>query len=268
MGTLNSRGMSILSVLFLIAVTSAILSGFISMILNQNKESQSIAELMTMEDFERSLTAALSDKKVCSFIMGGHIFNSAHATAAVPYVRDIGATPVYASMISTGIPGVLLTQKGQRIHPSNDKITVESIRYELFPGRIVGTTGLFYGQWVISLDSTKAIRRYKPVILESSALIDMTDPDNAIITNCFGYNENAVITQSCPDGMAVNGYTSAGTIKCKNNHPPRCPAGQLYSGMNNDGSVRCINQVQVGSCPSGQVMIGIDDDLTPQCRNL
>ncbi len=268
MGNMNQKGTSIISVLILIGVSSAIISGLVSMILNQNKDLQSVAELIIIQDFERSLSAALSDKKVCSFIMAGTIFNSAQATAAVPHTIDIGNKPVYASILSPTEPGVLLTQKGQKIHSSNNNLKVDSIRYELFPGQVIGTTGLFYGQWIINFDTTKAIRRYKPLVLESSAIIDMTDPDNATITNCFGYNKNAVITQSCPSGMALNGYTSTGAIKCKNNHPPRCPTGQLYSGINNDGSIRCINQIRIGLCPSGQVMTGIDDDFTPQCRNL
>ena len=101
----NKKGLSILEVLIAGGIMAIVMAGFSSMMMNQNKETKAISELLSAQDLLKSMIGSLAKGDVCLYILSTKTFNASQVVAGNPQEIDIGNQPIYSSMTAFGIPG-------------------------------------------------------------------------------------------------------------------------------------------------------------------
>ncbi len=179
MKPLNQKGISIIEVLIATGIMAIVMAGFSSMLLNQNKETKSVSEVLAGLDLQKNLIIVLAEGSVCNHILNNPAqltFNS----SALPQTI-IPTLPIYASMVS-GTPGVVVAQIGQQASVYSTTMIIKSIRLNIISGS--GTT--YTGNWVIDFDETKSVRPHKPIAIGAVLNVDNTVPAATKITGCMG----------------------------------------------------------------------------------
>ena len=175
----NKDGITILETLIAIGIMSIMMVGFLSMISNQQKETKSVSEILAGLDLQKNLISVLAEGSVCNHILNNPTqltFNSNNLPQTIT-----PSLPIYAS-VTSGIPGVIIAQVGQRASVYSPSMVIKSIVLNITNGS--GTT--YTGNWIIDFDETKSVRPHKPVTVSTILKVDSSAPGNTKITGCMG----------------------------------------------------------------------------------
>lgn len=265
---LNAKGFSLVTILAVGAVVAIIAGTITKTITDLQKQSKAVSEILSIQEYERRVSASLFDKDLCPYIFSSYTFDSNRIVVGKQSTLfELGNSPIYASMVNSTTPGPVLIKKGDPISSYIKTIKLLNTKFEIFGGTVAGTTGKFNARWIFEFDSTQAQRKVKPLFIYSIVTADVSTPEAAKIKDCFIDVKHSIFKQSCPPGQVIKGYDGNGIIQCVLNHFT-CPVGQLFSKVDSSGNPVCIDQIQVGGCLSGQVISGIFKDKQPQCRNM
>lgn len=207
----NKKGLSILETLIAIGIMAILMVGFSSMILNQQKETKSVSEILAGLDLQKNLISVLAEGSVCNYILNNPTqltFNSSSLPETIT-----PSLPIYAS-VASGVPGVVVAQVGQTASVYSSSMVIKSIRLDITNGS--GST--YTGNWIIDFDETKSVRPHKPVAITAILNVDNSVPAAAKITGCMGSGaggSNAFV-QKCGPNEVMNGYNADGSIACEN----------------------------------------------------
>lgn len=230
---LNQNGMSILETLIAFGIMAILMAGFSSMILNQQKETKYVAEMLAGLDLQKNLINVLADGSVCKYILNNPTelkFNSNNLPRTIK-----PSLPIYAG-VPSGTPGVAVAQVGKPASAYSSSMVVKSIELEI----ISGTGSSFTGNWIIDFDETKSVRTHKPITVSAILYADISDPSNAKITDCMssGPEQFVNVNISIPMGT-VNldtylppGYKAAFLTSCGNGTSMDGMQVAYYSGGN------------------------------------
>ncbi|PWU14723.1 MAG: hypothetical protein C5B49_12715, partial [Bdellovibrio sp.] len=164
----------------------------------ESAETIALAEKLAALDLKRTLTAALADGKVCSFVLndlslnpgGRRTFNINLVTATNPQVIPLATTtPLYAS-IDNGTPGPIVTQATLPASVLSSTLTVSSIQLSI--GTCATSTCL--GSWVVAFGNSSSALNVKPISISTRLTVDPTNPAKTTIVSCQGGGTSA----SCP----------------------------------------------------------------------
>ena len=176
---INQKGVTIVETLVAIGIMAIMMVGFSSMLLNQQKETKSVSEILAGLDLQKNLISALADGSVCNHILNNPTqltFNSNNLP------RDLfPSLPIYASVVS-GVVGAVIAQEGQPASVFSTSMVVKDIRLNITSGS--GST--YTGNWIIDFDETKSVRPHKPVTVSTILKVDSSAPGNTKITGCMG----------------------------------------------------------------------------------
>ncbi len=162
------------------------MAGFASMMLNQNKETRAVAEILSAQDLMKSMIGSLAKGDVCYYILSTKTFNANQVVAGNPQIIDIGTQPIYSSMAASGTPGPVLIKKGDRASAYTSSLEVESIQFEITNGTITGPQGNFQGRWVVNFDGSKSVRKLRPLSVTAVITANTTNPAMAGTISCLG----------------------------------------------------------------------------------
>ncbi len=189
-----------------------IMVGFSSMILNQQKETKSVSEILAGLDLQKNLISVLAEGSVCNHILNNPTqltFNS----SALPQTLT-PSLPIYASVMS-GTPSVVVAQVGQSASVYSSSMVIKSIKLNITNGS--GST--YKGDWIVDFDETKSVRPHKPVTVTAVLTVDSTIPTATKIVACMGNGTGGggnAFVQKCAANEVMNGYNSDGSIACEN----------------------------------------------------
>ncbi len=227
----NKKGISIIETLIAVGIMAIVMVGFSSMILNQQKETKSVSEILAGLDLQKNLISALADGSVCNHILNNPTqltFNSNNLP------RDLEPSlPIYASVVS-GVVGSVIAQEGQPASVYSSSMVVKSIRLNITSGS--GST--YTGNWIIDFDETKSVRPHKPITVSTILNVDSSAPGNTKIIGCMGSqgaklnrmvsaNGSDAIVYCASDEIATGGggYCTAGATACRILNPRTSPDG-------------------------------------------
>ncbi len=182
----NPKGLSIIEVLVATGIMAILMAGFASMMLNQNKETRAVAEILSAQDLMKSMIGSLAKGDVCYYILSTKTFNANQVVAGNPQLIDIGNQPIYSSMAASGTPGPVLIKKGDKASAYTSSLEVESIQFEITSGTVTGVQGNFQGRWIVNFDGTKSVRRLKPLSVTAVITANTTVPTAAGTISCLG----------------------------------------------------------------------------------
>ena len=182
----NPKGLSIIEVLVAAGIMAILMAGFSSMMLNQNKETRAVAEILSAQDLMKSMIGSLAKGDVCYYILSTKTFNANQVVAGNPQIIDIGTQPIYSSMAASGTPGPVLIKKGDKASAYTSSLEVESIQFEITSGTVTGVQGNFQGRWIVNFDGTKSVRRLKPLSVTAVITANTTVPTAAGTISCLG----------------------------------------------------------------------------------
>ena len=182
----NKQGLSIIEVLVATGIMAILMAGFASMMLNQNKETRAVAEILSAQDLMKSMIGSLAKGDVCYYILSTKTFNANQVVAGNPQIIDIGNQPIYSSMAASGTPGPVLIKKGDKASAYTSSLEVESIQFEITSGTITGPQGNFQGRWIVNFDGSKSVRRLKPLSVTAVITANTTVPTTAGTISCLG----------------------------------------------------------------------------------
>jgi prepilin-type N-terminal cleavage/methylation domain-containing protein len=258
----NGNGFTLVEILVALGLLGGLAVAFSSMISNQVKETKSATETLAILDFQKSLTGALADGNVCTYILNNPTqatFDSTNLPQTV-----IPSLPIYSGVTlgSPVVPGPVLAEAGKSVSSLMGALKIKSIRLDI----VSGAGNYYMGHWLVEFDASNLTREKKPVTVSSILLVDPTVPTSARIKGCVGSNMLTHSTQSCDPGEVVTGFDEDGAIICSQNHVS-CPAGQAMNGVGDDGNPICVAIVKPGVCPPGQYMTTISQTDVPKCEN-
>lgn len=187
--------------------------GFSSMILNQQKETKSVSEILAGLDLQKNLISVLAEGSVCNYILNNPAQLTFNSSALPQTITP--SLPIYAS-VTSGTPGVAVAQVGQPASVYSSSMLVKSIKLNITNGS--GTT--YTGNWIIDFDETKSVRPHKPVAIAAILNVDNTVPAATKIVACMGNGTGAAgsnaFVQKCGVNEVMNGYNADGSIACEN----------------------------------------------------
>ncbi len=230
----NKKGVTIIETLVAIGIMAIVMVGFSSMILNQQKETKAVSEVLAGLDLQKNLISALADGSVCNHILNNPTqltFNSNN----LPRVLT-PSLPIYASVVS-GVPSAVVAQVGQPASVYSTSMVVKSVRLNITSGS--GST--YTGNWIIDFDETKSVRPHKPITVSTILNVDSSIPGNTKITGCMGsgggmqfYNVNIGIPFGTInlDAYLPAGYKAAFITSCGPNSRMDGIQVAYYSGFN------------------------------------
>ena len=163
-----------------------LMAGFSSMMLNQNKETRAVAEILSAQDLMKSMIASLAKGDVCHHILSTRNFNAAQVVAGNPFTINIGTQPIYSSMVASGTPGPVLIKKGDKASAYTSSLEIESIQFEVTTGIIAGSIGNFQGRWIVNFDGSKSVRKLRPLSISAVITANTTVPNMANTISCLG----------------------------------------------------------------------------------
>ena len=182
----NKKGLSIIEVLVATGIMAILMAGFSSMMLNQNKETRAVAEILSAQDLMKSMIGSLTKGDVCHYILSTRSFNASQVVAGNPQLIDIGTQPIYSSMVTSGTPGPALIKKGDKASAYTSSLEVESIQFEVTSGTIAGPIGNFQGRWIVNFDGSKTVRKLRPLSISAVITANTTSPTTANTISCLG----------------------------------------------------------------------------------
>ena len=182
----NKNGISILEVLIAAGIMTILMAGFSSMLLNQNKESRAVAEILAAQDLQKSIIGIMARGDVCQYLLAPKTFNATQVVGGVAYEIDMGNQPIYAAMVTSGTPSVAFVKKGDKASGFTNSLIVESIKFIIESGTISGNQGSFVGRWIIDFDGNKSVRKLKPVSVAAVINADTTIATAAKSISCLG----------------------------------------------------------------------------------
>ena len=186
MKPLNQKGISIIETLVAIGIMAIMMAGFSSMLLNQNKETRAVSEILSAQDLQKTIIAVMAKGDVCQYILAPKTFNAQAVRAGTIQEIDMGVQPIYGSMVTSATPGVAIIKKGDRASGFTSSLIVESIKFIIDSGNYVGINGSFNGRWVIDFDGTKSVRKLRPVSVAAVIYADTSIPTAAKPVSCLG----------------------------------------------------------------------------------
>ncbi len=186
MKPLNQKGISIIETLVAIGIMAIMMAGFSSMLLNQNKETRAVSEILSAQDLQKTIIAVMAKGDVCQYILAPKTFNAQAVRAGTIQEIDMGVQPIYGSMVTSATPGVAIIKKGDRASGFTSSLIVESIKFIIDSGDYVGSKGSFNGRWVIDFDGTKSVRKLRPVSVAAIIYADTSTDTAAKSISCLG----------------------------------------------------------------------------------
>ncbi len=182
----NKKGISIIEVLIATGIMAILMAGFSSMMLNQNKETRAVAEILSAQDLMKSMIGSLTKGDVCHYILSTRSFDASQVVAGNPQLIDIGTQPIYSSMVASGTPGSVLIKKGDKASAYTSSLEIESIQFEVTTGAIAGPIGNFQGRWIVNFDGSKTVRKLRPLSISAVITANTTVPTAAGTISCLG----------------------------------------------------------------------------------
>lgn len=183
---MNKKGISIIEVLVATGIMAILMAGFASMMLNQNKETKAVSEILSAQDLMKTLIGSLSKGDVCYYILSTKKFNANQVVAGNPETIDIGTQPIYSSMVASGTPGPALIKKGDKASAYTSSLEIKSIQFQITNGTFTGPIGNFQGRWIINFDGSKSVRQLKPLSISAVITANTTNPTLAGTISCLG----------------------------------------------------------------------------------
>lgn len=218
----NKKGITIIETLVALGIMSILMVGFSSMIINQQKETKSLSEILAGLDLQKNLIAALADGSVCNYILNNPTqlgFNSNNLP------RDLfPSLPIYASVVS-GVVGAVIAEEEKPASVYSTSMVVKSIRLNITSGS--GST--YTGNWIIDFDETKSVRPHKPITVSTILNVDSSAPGNTKITGCMGSGKTnmpvGIKAWFDSNGNVINSTPTGGEACASYDDHAFCPVG-------------------------------------------
>lgn len=178
----NQSGVSLIELLITVGLLSIVITGTVSAIIWQQRETKALTEKLTILDFERMAIGALGDGSTCEHILNHPTRQTFDATAlSAGPVFLTPSLPLYAN-VRSGIPGPILAQAGEAIDAKSPSLIVESVRLRIDSGQ----NSTYRGAWEIHLRPDSLVRSLKPISISTLLEVDATQPTAAAIIGCQG----------------------------------------------------------------------------------
>jgi type II secretory pathway pseudopilin PulG len=203
---MNSRGQSLVQVLVGMVIMGILMVGFTSMMVNQQRETRALSEVLASMDLQRTLMISMSDGLVCKYVLNNPTVLKFNSNAVTP------TTPQYISVNQLfSVPGPnapVVAEVDKQASPYSHSLYVKSIKLKITSG----TGSNFLGTWLVDFDATKSVRPVKPAQVTTTLTVDVSSPTAAKITACqdsCGGGGGGGGGGSCPDTQT---YTTPGTV--------------------------------------------------------
>ncbi len=207
----NAKGISIVEVLIASGIMVIVMAGFTSMLMNQNKETKALSEVLASLDLQKTLVGSLADGTVCGYVLNNPTAIPFDSTA-LPYTIVLPASrPLYAG-VSGGVPTVPIAQVNAAASAFAKSLVVKEIKLTITSG----SGNKFFGLWQIDFDPAMSVRPHKPAIIGTVLTANITTPAAATVSGCMGdLTAGAAVAQACAVNELMRGYDSSGIIICE-----------------------------------------------------
>ena len=235
-------GFSLIEVLVSIGVLAIVMTGTMSYMSNQQKETKALAENLDRQDLKYVMESLMSDGSICSFeiedSLGDPIINASTLKTAPP---KFSLPQIHRSMTGTGT----FIEAG-KAYNDNPNFKIASIELSNFQD-VANNPDMFMADFVVNLDQAYLVRPLKPVRVSALLLSDSTTPTTSkkIIGCIGGGNSQNVIAAAkaaaatsaslvCPPPaplLALPTTINVGPADCKtytSGSPGGCPAATPY----------------------------------------
>jgi hypothetical protein len=193
----NQGGQSIIQVMMAAVIMGILFIAMASMQSNQVRENRALSEKLGALDLQKTLSSALADGTVCSYVLTHPV--ATITPAALPQKIPI-APAIYASITSAGAPGPIFVQAGSQPSAFASTLVVKDMNLTVTSGS--GTS--YLGSVYINFQESKLIRAMKPA---SAGVIVTVDASNNV-TSCVGGGSTA---SSCWQLVGTNLYETCAT---------------------------------------------------------
>lgn len=219
----NQRGQSIIQVLISIGLMSILMAAFATMMANQSKESQALAEKIAWADFQQQLSRTFTDGALCTSLIGTMKFDSTNAIQGSKNQPTItlSNTSIPISSLPNAPPLVTAGQPASSISSTLIVASVNPFQVTNIVGSSAGGVGYFTGVFQVNFDKKPLIRALKPA--QATIGIQTTSSGNTqTIIGCQSTGGNS---------LGAMGYKMVTNV-CNNAYDctVSCPTGQQVLG--------------------------------------
>ncbi len=207
----NKKAISIVETLVAVGIMSIMMAGFASMLTSQGKETRALAEVLGVQDLQKSMIGIMAKGDVCQFMLQTKTFNAQAVQNGEAQEIDMGTDPIYSGMVNATTPGPVFIKKGDKGSAFTSSLVVENIKFVVDSGSYAGSNGAFIGHWIINFDSSKSVRKLKPVSVAAVIYANTASPSAAQSTSCLG--SDSVLTPNFANTNAVCSSTTEGQIR-------------------------------------------------------
>ncbi len=207
----NKKAVSIVETLVAVGIMSIMMAGFASMLSSQGKETRALAEVLGVQDLQKSMIGIMAKGDVCQYMLQTKTFNAQAVQNGTAQEIDMGTDPIYSGMVNATTPGPVFIKKGDKGSAFSSSLVVENIKFVVDSGSYIGGNGAFIGHWIINFDSSKSVRKLKPVSIAAAIYANTSSPTAAQSTACLG-NDSAA-TPNFANTSAVCSSTTEGQIR-------------------------------------------------------
>ncbi len=187
----NKKAVSIVETLVAVGIMSIMMAGFASMLSSQGKETRALAEILGVQDLQKSMIGIMAKGDVCQFMLQTKTFNAQAVQNGTVQEIDMGADPIYSGMVNATTPGPVFIKKGDKASVFASSLVIENIKFVIESGSYVGGNGAFIGHWIINFDSSKSVRKLKPVSIAAVINANTSSPSAAQSISCLGSDSTA-----------------------------------------------------------------------------
>ena len=215
----NSRGQALIQAIISMGIMSIVCIVFMTMMSNQNRETQALTEKLASLELQQQLTKSMADGTVCKSLLNGLVFDSTQAvpgSSNKPHL-NLSQTSIPMSGAPSSAP---LVTAGEIATPLSNTLVIDPtgpFRVTDIVGTSSGGVGLFTGYLQVNFDQNRLIRPIKPV--RTMIWMETTASGSTqTITDCSGGGLGSSIirvTATSSWVLNVNGiYYATATATC------------------------------------------------------
>lgn len=235
----NSHGSALVMVMAGVAITGIMVAGITTLIVNGQRETQSLAQKLEILQIQQTVMGDLADSTVCgcNFDPTKNTTNGAPLTfnSNAPSSSSINLSTLYSGC-NAGQPSNPTLKVGQPVPGSQSGLAIASV--QLTDIQPTGAPGGFRGQLQVSFDRSKMVISRHPASVALNFQADVGNPGaakiigcaagagasgsgggGAPVTNCIKYT-GSFTSPYCSRRIPTGGFASYSGIACG------CPAGK------------------------------------------
>lgn len=174
----DQKGNSLIQVLVSVGILGVVMAGVATMMFHQGRETKALSEVLASMDLQKTLLATFASGEVCHHILNNptqHTFDSTSVSEANPQTIRVSRIPV---SVNASAPSIV--QVGAKASAYSNSLEVSDIRL-LITG---GSDDAYVGSWIVDFDSSKTVRRVKPLVVSTLLTVDRTTPTATRIVGC------------------------------------------------------------------------------------